>query len=66
MRSLALPTASTSVPGSHAAASSALECGRVTEASSSKCRMAEIKNGKVVFKQRPISFEKASETMQGE
>lgn len=26
--------------------------------------MAEIKNGKVVFKQRPISFEKASETMQ--
>lgn len=30
-----------------------------------KKSLAEIKNGKIVFKQKPISYEKHSETMQG-
>jgi hypothetical protein len=31
----------------------------------SKTGIAELKNGKVVFKQKPHSFEKHSETLQG-
>jgi chromatin assembly factor 1 subunit A len=30
-----------------------------------KSELVEIKNGKVIFKQKPLSFEKQSETMQG-
>jgi hypothetical protein len=31
-----------------------------------KASIAHLKNGKVVFKQKPISFEKQSDTLQGE
>ena len=31
-----------------------------------KASIVELKNGKVVFKQKPISFEKQSDTLQGE
>ena len=31
-----------------------------------KVSTVELKNGKVVFKQKPISFEKQSDTLQGE
>jgi hypothetical protein len=31
-----------------------------------KLSIVELKNGKVVFKQKPISFEKQSDTLQGE
>ena len=31
-----------------------------------KACIVELKNGKVVFKQKPISFEKQSDTLQGE
>lgn len=32
---------------------------------SEKPSLAELKNGKVIFKQKPVSFEKHSETMKG-
>ena len=31
-----------------------------------KVSIVELKNGKVLFKQKPISFEKQSDTLQGE
>ena len=34
-------------------------------ASKPKPKNVDIKNGKVVFKQKPVSFDKATETMQG-